>query len=58
MCTYELPFNGGSQVASIYQIVNKVQEPIKNPYSEDLKGLITQLLLKDPVRRPSMHDII
>jgi hypothetical protein len=39
-------------------IINDPLEPITQPYSTDLKGLINLLLKKDPTQRPSIQQLV
>jgi eukaryotic-like serine/threonine-protein kinase len=54
ICTFNLPFRGGTG-ALINAIINTPHKPIAHQgYSADLKGLIDQILTKDPTKRPSI----
>jgi serine/threonine protein kinase len=53
LCTFRLPFNGVNQLALINAIIKDPHAPIDNKdYSEELKDLISCMLIKDPEQRP------
>jgi eukaryotic-like serine/threonine-protein kinase len=54
ICTLNLPFRGGTG-AIINAILSTPHKPIAHEgYSAELKGLIDQILTKDPTKRPSI----
>ena len=53
--TFTLPFKAFSSAALHHTIINDPHKPILHQgYSAELKGLIDQLLTKDPTLRPSI----
>ena len=55
LCTFRLPFNGN---ASYSAIINDDPSPIEQDYSQELKDLISSLLIKDPDQRKSIKELI
>ena len=58
LTTYKHPFDAKSQGALILKILSKDPEPIHKCYSDDLRNLITILLDKNYLNRPSCIDIL
>jgi len=59
LCTFQLPFKGETSEASIYAIIKDPHTPIESKdYSEELKYLISCMLIKDPEQRPSIKQLI
>ena len=59
LCTFHYPFNGESSSAKILAIINDPHTPIKSKdYSQELKDLISCMLIKDPEQRPSLKQLI
>ena len=59
LCTDCLPFKGESASAMINSIINDPHTPITSKeYSEELKELISYMLIKDPNERPSIKQLI
>ena len=55
LCTFNHPFNGESSSYKILAIINDPHTPIESKdYSEELKDLISCMLIKDPELRPSI----
>jgi serine/threonine protein kinase len=55
LCTFQLPFNGETSSSKILAIINDPHTPIENKsYSQELKDLISCMLIKDPEQRPSI----
>jgi serine/threonine protein kinase len=54
LCTFHLPFYGESSSSKILAIINDPFTPIEQDYSQELKDLISCMLIKDPEQRPSI----
>ena len=55
LCTFHHPFIGETSSSKILAIINDPHTPIEsNDYSEELKELISSMLIKDPEYRPSI----
>jgi serine/threonine protein kinase len=55
LCIFQLPFKGETSEALIYSIINDPHTPIESKdYSEELKDLISSMLIKNPEQRPSI----
>ena len=57
MCTLQHAFNSSNLLGLVYKIVQETQPAIPDIYSTDLRALTTQLLAKDPARRPTASEI-
>ena len=59
MATYKHPFNASNQGALIIKILNGNYDPVKNKdYSVDLKKMISCLLEKIYLKRPTIKEIL
>ena len=58
LCTYKHPFEAKNQGSLIMKIVKGQYAPIPSNYSDGLRELVRQLLLKDYKKRPSINDIL
>ena len=58
LTTYKHPFNAKCQASLILKILQSEPEPIHNYYSEDLQKLITLILDKNYLTRPSCYEIL
>jgi serine/threonine protein kinase len=55
LCTFHLPFKGETSKAKTNAIINNPHIPIEQDYSQELKDLISCMLIKDPEQRPSIN---
>jgi NIMA (never in mitosis gene a)-related kinase len=58
LCTGKHPFEGRGLEELMRAIIAGRVAPIGGNYSLDLKSLVDKMLTKDPVRRPSMNQIL
>lgn len=58
MCALKPPFNAESLHFLALKIVKGSFTPIPNHYSREMKNLVSLLLQVDPIRRPSLNDIV
>ena len=58
MVTLKHAFDANSMKALVIKILRGNYPPIPNCYSNELKGLIDELLQKDPHRRPSIKRFL
>lgn len=58
LCTLKKPFDSNCINGLIIKIISKNPEPIPNCYSKSLKELVKKLLRKNPVKRPSIQEIL
>lgn len=58
MCSLKPPFNAESLHFLALKIVKGSFTPIPNHYSREMKNLVSLLLQVDPIRRPSLNDIV
>lgn len=59
MCTLRLPFKRELRKATISAILNDSYEAVKEGgYSQELLDFIDRLLVKDPLERPSVSELI
>jgi serine/threonine protein kinase len=59
LCTQRLPFNRDQTMLTVSAMFTKPYIPIsQDHYSLDLIGLIDRLLIKDPLQRISIKDLI
>ena len=56
MTSFKFPFNG-SITKLTEAILNSEPEPILDKYSENLRKLIKDLIIKDPKNRPSIREV-
>ena len=54
LCTFQLPFNDKTSSNVILAIINDPHSRIEQDYSQELKDLISLMLIKDPDQRPSI----
>ena len=55
LCTFKLPFNNQSSSGDMIDAIKKdPHPPIEQDFSEELKDLISCMLIKDPEHRPSI----
>ena len=56
LCTLKHAFSADNLLGLVFKIVQEKHEPITDErYSPELKGLINDLLEKDPEKRPSVR---
>ena len=53
-----LPFDGEHLFEIIHKVISKNPAPINQRYSQELRDLISELLCKDPERRPTIGEVI
>ena len=58
MVTLRHAFDANSMKGLVLKILRGSYPAIPNTYSQDLKDLIADLLIKDPKQRPSMRKIL
>lgn len=58
LCTYKHPFEAKNQGSLIMKIVKGQYVPISSKYSEGLRQMVVQLLLKDYRKRPGIAEIM
>ena len=58
LCTYKHLFEANSQGALILKIMTSPIPNISNCYSEQLRNLVKDILIKDDRKRPSVKDIL
>ncbi|KAG0671519.1 hypothetical protein C6P45_000351 [Maudiozyma exigua] len=58
MMTGSMPFDEDDQVKMKWKIVHESPDYNSTVITEDAKDLLTQLLSKDPVQRPTMREIL
>jgi len=58
LCTLKPPFDATNLHALGAKILKGIYSPIPRHYSKELKGLVTQMLMIDPVKRPLINDIL
>lgn len=58
LCTYEHPFNAKCQASLVLKIIQSTPQPISKIYNENLQKLITLILDKNHLTRPSCYDIL
>ena len=58
LCTLKHAFTADNLLGLVFKIVSDKHEPIGPNYSDELKGLIDNLLEKDPSKRPSVREIL
>ena len=58
LCTLKHAFTADNLLGLVFKIVSDKHEPIGPSYSDELKGLIDNLLEKDPSKRPSVREIL
>ena len=58
MVTLRHAFDANSMKGLVLKILRGNYPPIPNTYSNELKEIIADMLIKDPVKRPSMRKIL
>ena len=58
MVTLRHAFDANSMKGLVLKILRGNYPPIPSTYSEDLKGIIAEMLIKEPQKRPSMRKIL
>ena len=58
LCALKPPFGGNNLHFLALNIVKGRYDPVPNRYSKEMKNLIANLLVTDPNKRPSIHDIL
>ena len=58
MVTLRHAFDANSMKGLVLKILRGNYPAIPNTYSEDLKGIIADMLIKEPQKRPSMRKIL
>lgn len=58
MVTLKHAFDANSMKGLVLKILRGNYPPIPSNYSQDLKDLIADMLIKDPSKRPSMRKIL
>jgi NIMA (never in mitosis gene a)-related kinase len=58
MCTLRHAFDANSMKGLVLKILRCNYPAIPNNYSSDLKELLADMLIKDPVKRPGMRKIL
>jgi len=55
MIALKPPFNGGSLHILALQIVRGVYQALPGHFSDNLRKLVSMLIVKDPSRRPNIN---
>jgi NIMA (never in mitosis gene a)-related kinase len=58
MVTLRHAFDANSMKGLVLKILRGSYPQIPNTYSQDLKDLLADMLIKDPAKRPSMRKIL
>lgn len=58
LCALKPPFDGPNLHFLGMKIIKGVYPPISSHYSRELKNLVTQMLMVDPNKRPTIHQIL
>lgn len=58
LCTLQHAFSCENLLGLVFKIVQDKQEPIPNMYSQEMKDLVTRLLVKDEKKRPQVLEIL
>jgi NIMA (never in mitosis gene a)-related kinase 1/4/5 len=58
MCTLRHAFDANSMKGLVLKILRCNYPAIPNTYSNDLKELLADMLIKDPAKRPGMRKIL
>jgi NIMA (never in mitosis gene a)-related kinase len=58
MLTLRHAFDANSMKGLVLKILKGNYPPIPSAYSEDIRGLVGELLIKDPAKRPSIRQIL
>ena len=58
LCTFNNPFKGERLSVLFNAIINDPPTQMEQNYSQELKDLISSMLIKDPEKRPSIQQLI
>ena len=58
LCTLQHAFSGENLLGLVFKIVQDKQGPIPDMYSQDMKDLVSKLLVKDEKKRPQVLEIL
>ena len=58
LCSLKHAFHSENLLGLVYKIVQETHSPIPDSYTKELQELIDLLLVKDPIQRPRVIDII
>jgi NIMA (never in mitosis gene a)-related kinase len=58
LCTLRHAFSADNLLGLVFKIVQEKPDPIPDMYSKDIQCLIDMLLEKDPLKRPSVREIL
>ncbi|KAI3421030.1 hypothetical protein GPALN_014657 [Globodera pallida] len=58
MCALRKPFDADNLPTLIHKIINSEYEPLKGPYSPDIRLMVRELFRTDPEQRPSAADLL
>jgi len=58
MCTLRHAFDANSMKGLVLKILRSNYPAIPSSYSEDLKKVLEDMLIKDPCKRPSMRKVL
>ena len=58
LCKFNHPFKGERPSVLFNAIINDPPTPMEQNYSQELKDLISSMLIKDPEKRPSIQQMI
>ena len=58
MVTLRHAFDANSMKGLVLKILRGNYPPIPNTYSNELKEIIADMLIKDPAKRPSMRKVL
>jgi NIMA (never in mitosis gene a)-related kinase len=58
MISLKLPFDANSLPVLCMKIIKGQYNPLPYSFSKDLKNLVTSMLILDPSKRPTIHEIL
>ncbi len=58
LLTLRHAFDGNSMKSLVYKILKGVPPPISEVYSPEIRGMVSEMLTKDPAKRPSIRQIL
>eukprot|EP00826_Nyctotherus_ovalis_P017615 TRINITY_DN15196_c0_g1_i4.p1 TRINITY_DN15196_c0_g1~~TRINITY_DN15196_c0_g1_i4.p1 ORF type:complete len:397 (-),score=113.93 TRINITY_DN15196_c0_g1_i4:148-1338(-) len=58
LLTLRHAFDGNSLRSLVYKILKGIPPPISESYSPEIRNLVSELLIKDPNKRPSIRQIL
>jgi serine/threonine protein kinase len=58
LCTFKLPFSRDTTSDTLHAIIYEDPSPIQQDYSQELKDVIRDMLIKDPEQRHSILQLI